>query len=63
LLLNRYLKEIAEIFEADNNKESALDYYQQAAGMFENDNKKTTATQCHLKVAPDSSLSVPLLLL
>jgi alpha-soluble NSF attachment protein len=51
----RYWKEIAEIFEADNNTASAADAYEQAAQMFERDNKKSNANTCMLKVATFSS--------
>lgn len=47
----RFYKEIAEIFEADNNKEGALNSYEKAADMFEKDNKKSNANTCRLKVA------------
>ena len=46
----RYYKEMAEVFEADNNTEMAMESYQQAADMFSNDNKKSNANQCLLKV-------------
>jgi hypothetical protein len=41
---------MAEVFEADNNSEMAMESYQQAADMFSNDNKKSNANQCLLKV-------------
>ena len=46
----RYYKEMAEVFEADNNLDMAMESYQQAADMFSNDNKKSNANQCLLKV-------------
>ena len=47
----RYYKEVAEIFEADNNTDGAIDAYQQAANLFSNDNKQSNANQCLLKIA------------
>ena len=41
---------MAEVYEADNNSEMAMDSYQRAADMFANDNKKSNASQCLLKV-------------
>ncbi len=41
---------MAEVFEADNNLDMAMESYQQAADMFSNDNKKSNANQCLLKV-------------
>ena len=53
----RYYKEIAEIYETDNNLEMAVSTYEQAAEFFNNDNKKSNATQCLQKVATISSES------
>ena len=47
----RYYKEVAEIFEADNNTDGAIDAYHQAANLFSNDNKTSNANQCLLKIA------------
>ena len=47
----RYCKEMAEVFEADNNKAGALAAYQEAADLFNSDNKKQNGNQCLLKVA------------
>ena len=46
----KYQKEIAEIYEADNNVDMAMDHYQQAADLFNHDNKKQSANPCLLKV-------------
>lgn len=47
----RYYKEIAEIFEGDNNSDGALESYKLAADFFDKDNKKSNGNQCLLKVA------------
>ena len=47
----RYCKEMAEVYEADNNKIEALSAYQEAADLFNSDNKKQTGNQCLVKVA------------
>lgn len=47
----RYCKEMAEVFESDNNKEGALAAYQEAADLFNSDNKKQNGRDCLLKVA------------
>lgn len=47
----RYCKEMAEVYEADNNKIDALAAYQEAADLFNSDNKKLTGNQCLVKVA------------
>ncbi len=51
----RYYKEIAEIYEADHNTDSALGSYEQAADYFVKDNKQVNANQCLLKVATFAS--------
>lgn len=48
---SRYCKEMAEVFEADNNSEAALNAYQEAADLFNSDNKKQNGNQCLIKVA------------
>jgi alpha-soluble NSF attachment protein len=48
---SRYCKEMAEVYEQDNNAEMALHAYQEAAELFVNDGKKSNANQCLLKVA------------
>lgn len=47
----KYLKEIAETFEADNNKGAAASAYEEAADMFDKDNKKSNGNTCLAKVA------------
>jgi alpha-soluble NSF attachment protein len=51
----RYNKELAELYEADNNMDSAMSTYQEAARLFSMDNKKSNANQCSLKVASFAS--------
>lgn len=53
----RNMKEMAEIFEADNNIEMAISSYEQASNLFTNDNKKSNASQCLVKIANMSSTS------
>ena len=52
---SRYCKEMAEVYEQDNNSEMALKSYEEAAELFENDGKKSNANQCLLKVATISA--------
>lgn len=51
----RYYKEIAEIFEADHNTNSAMEAYEQAARMFALDKKQSNSNTCMLKVAQYAS--------
>lgn len=51
----RLMQEMAEIFEADNNIEMAVQSYQQAKDLFSMDSKKSNANQCMVKVANLSS--------
>lgn len=48
---SRYCKEMAEVFEADNNQDGAMAAYQEAAELFNMENKKQNANQCLLKIA------------
>jgi len=48
---SRCCKEMAEVYEQDNNPEMAMMTYQEAADLFVNDGKKSNANQCLLKVA------------
>lgn len=48
---SRYAKEMAEVYEQDNNAEGALKAYESAAELYNSDNKKSNANQCLLKVA------------
>jgi len=48
---SRYCKEMAEVFEQDNNSDAALAAYTEAADLFTKDGKKSNANQCLLKVA------------
>jgi len=52
----RYYKEIAEIYEQDNNVQLAVDNYQQSADILVSDGKKQAAQQCLLKIANLASL-------
>jgi len=47
----RYQKEIAEMYEADNNHPLAIEKYKQAAQLFNHDNKHSNANQCLQKAA------------
>ncbi|XWS32685.1 hypothetical protein CRYUN_Cryun22dG0011100 [Craigia yunnanensis] len=47
----RYYKEIAELYESEQNMEQAIDYYEKAADFFQNEDISTTANQCKQKVA------------
>ncbi|KAK7276448.1 hypothetical protein RIF29_17587 [Crotalaria pallida] len=47
----RYLKEIAELYESEQNIEQAVVYFEKAADFYENEEVSTTANQCKLKVA------------
>lgn len=47
----RYQKEIAEMYEADNNYPLAVEKYKQAAELFNHDNKRSNANQCLQKAA------------
>lgn len=51
----RYTKELAELFEQDNNKDSALVTYKEAARLYSMDNKESNANQMLIKVATFSS--------
>ncbi|KAE9596221.1 hypothetical protein Lal_00048738 [Lupinus albus] len=47
----RYLKEIAELYESEQNIEQAVVYYEKAADFYENEEVSTSANQCKQKVA------------
>ena len=47
----RYYKEIAELYESEQNIEQAIDYYEKAADFFQNEEVSTSANQCKQKVA------------
>eukprot|EP01041_Mallomonas_annulata_P012231 gene12231-25682_t len=47
----RYYKEIAEIYEQDNNLALAIENYQQSADIQLSENKKQAAQQCLIKIA------------
>ncbi|TKY47603.1 Alpha-soluble NSF attachment protein [Spatholobus suberectus] len=47
----RYLKEIAELYESEQNIEQALVYYEKSADFFQGEDVTTSANQCKQKVA------------
>ncbi|KAL8154312.1 hypothetical protein V2J09_012072 [Rumex salicifolius] len=47
----RYYKEIAEMYESDENLEKAIIYYEKAADLFQSEDVNTSANQCKLKIA------------
>ncbi|GER50913.1 alpha-soluble NSF attachment protein [Striga asiatica] len=47
----RYYKEIAELYEQEQNLEQAIVYYEKAADLFQSEDVTTSANQCKLKVA------------
>ncbi|GAU18160.1 hypothetical protein TSUD_248610 [Trifolium subterraneum] len=51
----RYLKEIAELCESEQNIEKALVYYEKSADLFESEEVTTSANQCKQKVAQFSA--------
>ncbi|XP_059290872.1 alpha-soluble NSF attachment protein [Lycium barbarum] len=51
----RYYKEIAELYEQEQNLEQAISYYEKAADLFSSEDVTTTANQCKQKVAQFSA--------
>ncbi|XP_020237651.1 alpha-soluble NSF attachment protein 2 [Cajanus cajan] len=51
----RYLKEIAELYESEQNIEQAVVYYEKSADFYENEEVNTSANQCKQKVAQFSA--------
>ncbi|GAU29434.1 hypothetical protein TSUD_150040 [Trifolium subterraneum] len=47
----RYLKEIAELYESEQNIEQAIVYYEKSADFYQNEEVTTSANQCKQKVA------------
>ncbi|KAE8691609.1 Alpha-soluble NSF attachment protein [Hibiscus syriacus] len=47
----RYYKEIAELYDSEQNMEQAMDYFEKAAEFFQNEEVSSSANQCKLKVA------------
>ncbi|CAL0304729.1 unnamed protein product [Lupinus luteus] len=47
----RYLKEIAELYESEQNIEQAVVYYEKSADFYENEEVTASANQCKQKVA------------
>ncbi|KAL3337907.1 hypothetical protein AABB24_030192, partial [Solanum stoloniferum] len=51
----RYYKEIAELYEQEQNLEQAITYYEKAADLFQSEDVTTTANQCKQKIAEFSA--------
>ncbi|KAJ8552659.1 hypothetical protein K7X08_020052 [Anisodus acutangulus] len=51
----RYYKEIAGLYEQEQNLEQAVSYYEKAADLFQSEDVTTTADQCKQKVAQFSA--------
>ncbi|XP_075496205.1 alpha-soluble NSF attachment protein-like [Primulina tabacum] len=47
----RYYKEIAELYEQEENLEQAIVYYERAADLFQTEEVSTSANQCRQKIA------------
>ncbi|XP_062092403.1 alpha-soluble NSF attachment protein 2 [Humulus lupulus] len=47
----RYFKEIAELYESEQNIEKAIEFFEKAADFFQNEEVTTSANQCKQKVA------------
>ncbi|XP_041000689.1 alpha-soluble NSF attachment protein 2 [Juglans microcarpa x Juglans regia] len=47
----RYLKEIAELYESEQNIEQSIVYFEKSADFFQNEEVTTSANQCKQKVA------------
>ncbi|KAK6135735.1 hypothetical protein DH2020_030515 [Rehmannia glutinosa] len=47
----RYYKEIAELYEQEQNLEQAIVYYEKAADLFQSEDVTTSANQCKQKIA------------
>ncbi|KAL6977525.1 hypothetical protein U1Q18_026324 [Sarracenia purpurea var. burkii] len=47
----RYYKEIAELYESEQNFEQAIVYYERAADLFQSEEVTTSANQCRQKIA------------
>ncbi|XP_055830059.1 alpha-soluble NSF attachment protein [Solanum dulcamara] len=51
----RYYKEIAELYEQEQNLDQAISYYEKAADLFQSEDVTTSANQCKQKVAQFSA--------
>ncbi|AES71265.1 putative NSF attachment protein [Medicago truncatula] len=51
----RYLKEIAELYESEQNIEQAVVYFEKSADFYQNEEVTTSANQCKQKVAQFSA--------
>ncbi|KAJ0525637.1 putative NSF attachment protein [Helianthus annuus] len=47
----RFCKEIAELYEQQQNLEKAMDYYDKAADLYQGEEVSSSANQCRLKIA------------
>ncbi|KAL2526716.1 Alpha-soluble NSF attachment protein 2 [Abeliophyllum distichum] len=47
----RYYKEIAELYEQEQNLEQTINYYEKAADLFQSEEVTTSANQCKQKIA------------
>ncbi|KVI09996.1 NSF attachment protein [Cynara cardunculus var. scolymus] len=47
----RYCKEIAELYEQEENLKQAMVYYDKAADLYQGEEVNTSANQCNLKIA------------
>ncbi|KAL3524030.1 hypothetical protein ACH5RR_016864 [Cinchona calisaya] len=51
----RYYKEIAELYEQEQNLEQAIVYYERATDLFQSEDVNTSANQCRQKIAQFAS--------
>ncbi|KAK4343571.1 hypothetical protein RND71_036665 [Anisodus tanguticus] len=51
----RYYKEVAELYEQDQNLEQAIIFYEKSADLFQSEDVTTTANQCKQKIAEFSA--------
>ncbi|XP_060172827.1 alpha-soluble NSF attachment protein-like [Lycium barbarum] len=51
----RYYKEVAELYEQEQNLEQAIVFYEKAADLFQSEDVTTTANQCKQKIAEFSA--------
>lgn len=51
----RYYKEIAELYEQEQNLEQSIIYYEKAADLFQSEDVNSTANQCRQKIAQFAS--------
>ncbi|KAL3630541.1 hypothetical protein CASFOL_023525 [Castilleja foliolosa] len=51
----RYYKEIAELYEQEQNLDKVIEYYEKAADLFQSEDVTTSANQCKQKIAQYAS--------